>query len=303
MAINGVSNYNAMYGSPYTSKTDNSLDYKSWVNNAADETNALKDRLNLDTDSNTTEAVSGTSSTGSTNSTASTGSTNASTATSTGTSSFLLGYKNTLQNLESVSDPLRLGSRNNVFSKYENALKKLENAVTDKEKTSAQAEVDSAKKDIISAVEAFAKQYNDTVSFLQSNTGRSKTADAQLRSLQRSLSTEGALATVGLSINKSGALQVDEEKLSKALDQSLESVKETLGGQFGIAERAATRATQILDNTPIENIAGESVTGKSSSGNGRNQDLDDFTLFANFAKGGYNLKNYYAVGALLNMLA
>lgn len=299
MAINGVSNYNAMYGSPYTTNTDNSLDYKSWVNNAASETESLKDRLNLNTDSDTTEAVSGTSSTGST---ASTGSTSANTATSTGTSSFLLGYKNTLQNLESASDSLRLSSRNNVFSKYENALKKLENAVTDKEKTSAQAEVDSAKKEIISAVEAFAKQYNDTVSFLQSNTGRSKTADAQLRSLQRSLSTEGALATVGLSINKSGALQVDEAKLSKALDESLESVKDTLGGQFGIAERAATRATQILDNTPIESIAGESVTGKSSSGK-NSSDLDDFTLFANFAKGGYNLKNYYAVGALLNMLA
>lgn len=300
MAINGVSNYNAMYGSPYTSKTDNSLDYKSWVNNAADETNALKDRLNLDTDSNTTEAVSGTSSTGST---ASTGSTSASTATSTGTSSFLIGYKNTLQNLESASDPLRLSSRNNVFSKYENALKKLGNAVTDEEKASAQAEVDSAKKDIISAVEAFAKQYNDTVSFLQSNTGRSETVDAQMRSLQRSLSTEGALATVGLSISKSGALQVDEAKLSKALDESLESVKDTLGGQFGIAERAATRATDILDNTPIESIAGESVSGKSSSGKNSREGLDDFTLFANFAKGGYNLKNYYAVGALLNMLA
>lgn len=298
MAINGVSNYNAMYGSPYTSKTDNSLDYKSWVNNAADETNALKDRLNLDT-----EAVSGTSSAGSTSSTANTGSTGASTATSTGTSSFLIGYKNTLQNLEDVSDPLRLSSRNNVFSKYENALKKLEGAVTDKEKASAQAEVDSAKKEIVSAVESFAKQYNDTVAFLQSNSGRSKTADAQLRSLQRSLSTEGALATVGLSINKSGALQVDEAKLSKVLDESLESVKDTFGGQFGIAERAATRATQILDNTPIESIAGESVSGKSSSGKNSSQNLDDFTLFANFAKGGYNLKNYYAVGALLNMLA
>lgn len=295
MAVNGVSGY------PYSSGYDSSLDYKNWVNNATAESDALKDRLNIDTDSDTkaVESTSGATGAGKTGST-STGS--ARNATSTGTSAFLLGYKRTLQDLEAASDSLRTGSRNNVFSKYESALKKLESAATDEERKSAQAAVDSAKKDIISAVKNFADQYNATLSFMSSNSGQSRTVATQLGSLQRVLSTEGALSRVGLSLDKSGNLQVDEKALNDALDKSYSSVKEALGGQFGIAERAATRATQILDNTPVESIAGESAK-RSSSSTGKNSNLDDFTLFANFAKGGYNLKNYYAVGALLNMLA
>jgi len=302
MAISGVTDYNSLYGSIYGtgSGSDSSLDYQSWVDKATSDAQALEDSLKAGettetqatTESTATEAVE---STAATDSAASTGSTSSDirSATSTGTSSFLLGYKRTLQDLEAVSEQLRLGSRDNVFSKYESALEKLSNATTDDEKAAAQKAVDGAKQDIISAVKEFADQYNDTVSFLSSNAGRSDAVENQLKSMQRALSTEGALATVGLSVSSTGSLQVDEDALGKALDNSFNHVKDTLGGQFGIAERAATRATNILDNASIESIAG--ATDSSS--------ISDFTLFASFAKGGsYNLSNYYAVGALLNTL-
>lgn len=286
MSINAVSNYSSLYGNSYGTNNDPSLDYQNWVDNATAEANKLEESL-------TAKETTSVGSTDNADDSDSTTSSSVKNATSTGTSSFLLGYKRTLQDLESVSGQLRLGSRDNVFSKYENALAKLERAGTDEEKKAAQSAVDAAKKDIISAVKEFASQYNDTVSFLERNVDRSDTVQNQLKSLQRSLSTAGALATVGLSVDASGNLQVDEEKLNKALDDSFNSVKDTLGGQFGIAERAATRATQILDHASIERIAG--ATSSSS--------ISDFTLFANFAtSGGYNLSNYYAVGALLNTL-
>ena len=293
MSINAVSNYNSLYGSSYGVANDSSLDYQNWVDNATADASALEESLAAK-ETTATESTTAASSAASAGDVGSTASSSLKNATSTGTSSFLLGYKRTLEDLESVSEQLRLGSRDNVFSKYESALAKLENAATDEDRKAAQSAVDAAREDVISAVKEFADQYNETVSFLEGNAERSDTVANQLKSMQRALSTEGALATVGLSVSASGSLQVDEDKLGKALDDSFNSVKDTLGGQFGIAERAATRATQILDNASIESIAGATDSGS----------ISDFTLFANFAtSGGYNLSNYYAVGALLNMLA
>jgi hypothetical protein len=110
--------------------------------------------------------------------------------------------------------------------------------------------------------------------------------------------------------------------LNKALtDGRYNSVKETMGGQYGIAQRMGSRATNILDSS-IDTVAGSSSTSSTSStstssntskANSSVSDLfsssnEDsmsayFTSFASFAKSGaYNLSNYYAVGMLLNTL-
>lgn len=294
MAISGVSGFGS------------NNEYQSWVDQAAADKKKLEESLGIDTsESSSTEKTSGSTDTSSTSSKKDTSSTagssyTSSTSRSSSTSTFLLSYKHNLTSLESASESLRLGSRNNVFSKYETAMKDLQRANTDEDKAAAQAAVDKAKEDIITAVKDFAKAYNSAVSFLENNSDRSSTVVRQLNSLKNSLTTEDAMARIGLSFDKSGNLEVDEDKLKDTLDKNYNSVKDIMGGQFGIAERAASKAGYILDHASVEKIAG--VAEKESKGNSIS-DLDDFEIFSKFALGGaYNLTNYYAVGSMLNTL-
>lgn len=287
MAISGVSGFGS------------NNEYQSWVDQAAADKKKLEESLGIDTsESSSTDKTSSTTDKKDTSSTGS--SYTSSTSRSSSTSTFLLSYKHNLTSLESASEALRVGSRNNVFSKYETVMKDLQRANTDEDKAAAQAAVDKAKEDIVTAVKDFAKAYNNAVSFLENNSDRSSTVVRQLNSLKNALTTEDAMARIGLSYDKSGNLQVDEDKLKDTLDKNYNSVKDIMGGQFGMAERAATKASDILDHASVEKIAG--VAEKQSKANSIS-DLDDFEIFSKFALGGaYNLTNYYAVGSMLNTL-
>ena len=287
MAISGVSGFGS------------NNEYQSWVDQAAADKKKLEESLGIDTsESSSTDKTSSTTDKKDTSSTGS--SYTSSTSRSSSTSTFLLSYKHNLTSLESASEALRVGSRTNVFSKYETAMKDLQRANTDEDKAAAQAAVDKAKEDIVTAVKDFAKAYNNAVSFLENNSDRSSTVVRQLNSLKNALTTEDAMARIGLSYDKSGNLQVDEDKLKDTLDKNYNSVKDIMGGQFGMAERAATKASDILDHASVEKIAG--VAEKQSKANSIS-DLDDFEIFSKFALGGaYNLTNYYAVGSMLNTL-
>ncbi len=287
MAISGVSGFGS------------NNEYQSWVDQAAADKKKLEESLGIDTsESSSTDKTSSTTDKKDTSSTGS--SYTSSTSRYSSTSTFLLSYKHNLTSLESASEALRVGSRNNVFSKYETAMKDLQRANTDEDKAAAQAAVDKAKEDIVTAVKDFAKAYNNAVSFLENNSDRSSTVVRQLNSLKNALTTEDAMARIGLSYDKSGNLQVDEDKLKDTLDKNYNSVKDIMGGQFGMAERAATKASDILDHASVEKIAG--VAEKQSKANSIS-DLDDFEIFSKFALGGaYNLTNYYAVGSMLNTL-
>ena len=92
-------------------------------------------------------------------------------------------------------------------------------------------------------------------------------------------------------------------------------VKDVLGGQFGMAERAGEKATTILDMSvneimDIEEVSdtytgsnsSSSSSGSTSSASSKSAMSDSFRQFATFAKSGaYNLSNYYAV-SMLNIL-
>ncbi len=285
MSISAVSGYN----------TGN--EYQKWVDQAAADAEALENRLGVKT-SETTESSSTSETKDSTSSSTSSSSSSTSINRNSSTSTFLLTYKNSLTSLETTADKLRLGNKNNVFAKYETALKDLSRASTDEDKAKAQKAVDAAKDDIVAAIKDFAESYNNAVSFLESNSGRSNAVNSQLASLKRALTTGDAMARIGLSIDKSGKLQVDEKKLKQTLDENYASVKDIMGGQFGIAERAATKASDILDNASVERIAGIS---ESEAGSASADSLDYWTIFSGFAtSGAYNLSNYYAVGSMLN---
>lgn len=223
-----------------------------------------------------------------------------------------------LTDLEDSAAALQIYEKDNVFSKYEEALKKADEAAqsgdADALKT-AQENVEKAFGNIVSAVKTFVDDYNSTISFLKNNNGMTATAADDLASFQRSTLTDKALQTFGLSKDKDGYLSVDEEKLTETLEEGYDFVKETIGGQYGIADRVGNKATKILDSS-VEQILGTNKTSsaeetdkKTNSTNSTNKSSSNYSLpdgmtsFANFAKSGaYNLTNYYAVGMLLNTI-
>ena len=290
------------------------FNYQGWVDNANSRTEALSEQIGYDP-AESTDKTSSSSSTSSTNKTSSSYS-NSSAATSA--SSFLLNYKQSLMDLESASQKLQVGAKDNVFSKYESAVSALSKAGTEDERKAAQAKVDKAQEDIISAITDFADKYNNTISFLESNSNRSAGAARQLESLKRSLPTENAMKkALGMSLSTTGRLQVDKDELKKSLDRGYDLAKDVMGGQYGIAQRTGSKASTILDSS-IDTVVGSSKTQSSSTSKDKNSstagvDFSDlssddsmsayFTSFASFAKSGaYNLSNYYAVGMLLNTL-
>lgn len=314
MAVNSISSYSpsAMFNFQDS--------YKTWEANAKSRTEELEKRV-AELEKQVGSKTDSASGTGSASGSSSASSTNS--ASSVSTSSFLLNYKQKLTDLETASAKLQVGTKDNVYSKYESALEALSKADTEDAKKSAQAKVDKAREDIVSAVTDFADKYNNTISFLQSNSNRGAGVARQQASLERALPTEGALKTLGMKVNTTGKLEVDKDALNKALtDGRYSSVKETMGGTYGIAQRMGSRATNILDSS-IETVAGSSKTSSSASSTNKpastskpsssvsdlfSSSNDDsmsayFTSFASFAKSGaYNLSNYYAVGMLLNTL-
>lgn len=306
MSVSSVYGYN----SPYTNA------YQSWVDTANSQTDSLKDKLGYTEETESTSSSSKTSSSSSTSNTSST----ASSASAKSTSSYLLSMKQVLTDLENASAKLQVSNKNNVFSKYESALAKLSAAGTDEEKKAAQTAVDKAKDEIASAVKDLADKYNSAVSFMSSNAGNSAAMARNLTSLERSIPTEGALKTLGMSVDTTGKLQVDTDEFKKKLDGGYDFVKNTMGGQYGIAQRTGSKASAMLDSS-IDSLLGTSSrasasTAAKASSAAKANDLssllgstDDmstayFSSFANFAKSGaFNLSNYYAVGMMLNTFA
>lgn len=163
---------------------------------------------------------------------------------------------------------------------------------------------------ITDAVQDLVDSYNSVTNLLEANSGRGRGTATHLASFQRGMAHEKTLAALGISTNKAGDLVLDKEKLVEALEKDYDFVVDTLGGQFGLAEKAAEKADRALSDSVqriVSNDLGGSSSGSSASGGGAGSSAsagNAYTQFANFVAGGaYNLANYYAVGMLLNTMA
>lgn len=120
--------------------------------------------------------------------------------------------------------------KDNVFSKLDSAWNDVANG---------KGTVDGLSKavnDVVSAVKNFADEYNYTVSYLKKNVGQGSGISNQLESLQRGIPNEKTLKAMGMSVDKNGNLQVDENKLREALVSSAGSYVDDEGKiQSGIS--------------------------------------------------------------------
>ena len=139
---------------------------------------------------------------------------------------------------------------------------------------------------------------------------------------------EGKLQN-GITFDESGKMQIDPKNSTllvddkgnltytgdrKSLTSGSDFVKESIGGQYGMADRIGNKATAALDSS-ISSILGSDAPEAEAIKEAEKKDAgtygstkkqstmsDSFLQFASFAKSGaYNLSNYYAVN-MLNML-
>ncbi len=166
--------------------------------------------------------------------------------------------------------------------------------------------------DVVAAVKDLVDKYNSVTSMLSANAGRGSGAASHLASFQRGMADKKTLAAIGINFDEYGKMHVDEDKLKESLENDYNWTRDMIGGQFGIAQKAATRADSALSDS-VQSIVDKDL----SNGQGSGSDSDSvtsavtkgigsssFQYFSSFARGGaFNLSNYYAVGMLLNTLA
>lgn len=165
--------------------------------------------------------------------------------------------------------------------------------------------------DVVSAVKDLVDSYNSVSSMLSANSGRGTGVASHLESFKRGMADEKTLNAIGISFDKNGKMQLDEDKLKEALETDYEWTKNIISGQYGIAEKAAAKADKALSDSVQSIVDKDLSTGQSSDSNNSSNafsasgiNSSSFQYFASFARGGaFNLSNYYAVGMLLNTLA
>ena len=296
MAISGISS--SSYGSYTYGGYSSLIDSNSWYDKANEDAEKMKESTGTKTSSSTS-------------------STSTAKAISS-TSSFLMEYQTRLEDLEAAAAKLQTSKKDNVFSNYDAVRAEYSKTqITGNEDGSVMdKKMSDATDDVVDATKDFIDQLNGTISFLSKNSGHSATVAFQLASLQRTIPSDKALAKIGISVNTKGELSMDEDKFREALQKDPELVKDLLGGQFGMAERAGDKATQILDMSVNEIMGGSTASSDSTSSStssssssvsgttssSKSTMSDSFRQFANFARSGaYNLSNYYAV-SMLNIL-
>lgn len=166
--------------------------------------------------------------------------------------------------------------------------------------------------DVVSAVKDLVNSYNSVTSMLSANSGRGTGVANHLESFKRGMADEKTLAAIGITFDKEGNMKLDEDALKESLERDYDWTKNIISGQYGMAEKAATKADKALSDS-VQSIVDKDLSGdkKSDSSTGTSSALSanginssSFQYFAAFTKGGaFNLSNYYAVGMLLNTLA
>ena len=176
-------------------------------------------------------------------------------------------------------------------------------------KTQVYTGVDEDK--VVSAVKDLVDKYNSVSSMLSANSGRGSGAATHLSSFQRGMADKKTLKALGITFDDYGKMHLDEDTLKESLRKDYAWTSEAIGGQFGIAQKAASRADQALSDS-VQNIVDKDLSkgqessdsGLGAAASGKGISSSSFQYFSAFARGGaFNLSNYYAVGMLLNTLA
>ncbi|MDO5601336.1 MAG: flagellar filament capping protein FliD [Oscillospiraceae bacterium] len=158
----------------------------------------------------------------------------------------------------------------------------------------------SAMKDLVSS-------YNQTIKFLNDNSGMGTGVKQQLNRLLRSPLSGTSMKAVGISQNKDGTLKFDEAAFEKSLSDNPDLTKEIISGNYSISESIYNNArhgmnissAQLLNTSQSSNFYSSALESlKSTAEDNPYQFLQSYSR-----QGAYNLSNYNLVGLLINLNA
>ncbi len=151
---------------------------------------------------------------------------------------------------------------------------------------------------VVSAVKDLVGSYNDTLKMLAKNTDRGSGVERQLARMLQMPISEKSLELVGISQDKNGLLQLDENKLRENIGKNPALTKEVLGGSFSMAQTMFENGRQGLSQSGASLI--ENDIGIAQN----NYENNMFTIMGTFGRTSpFAMSNMYTVGSLLNLLA
>lgn len=168
-------------------------------------------------------------------------------------------YKNLYSNSDSASSDAANDALSSAFSKYTDKANgfysKFTPAMTNLKDSSA-AVKESLSSDstdsvdtMLKKIKSFASDYTTASKTLQSNKNVSTAVSSMANSFSSMKFMNASMSSIGISMDKSGGMTVDEEKLTEALTNNLDQVKSILGGKNGVAAMANAKATSALSNS------------------------------------------------------
>ena len=147
-------------------------------------------------------------------------------------------------------------------------------------KTSAStlAATDFSSKDtssIVKNVKQFASDYSSTVNFLTTNKSVSTGVSNLATSFSSTKYNSRAYDSIGIKVDSSGRLTVDETKLTSALSSDADRVKELLGGSNGLASKTVGRVN-VAENTASNLVPFPTISNRAYNGITQGMLLDIF---------------------------
>jgi len=129
----------------------------------------------------------------------------------------------------------------------------------------AEKEAVGAARDMADDIQALLNKYNDTVTYLQDKRGMSTRFDSvNLRSAGETQEFTHSLKDIGVSVDFTGALTTDKEKLTTALQESPDKVAKALG-EGGLADRIEKSVSQSSYQTGRLSPTINSLAARSTS--------------------------------------
>lgn len=164
--------------------------------------------------------------------------------------------KDTFTELDSYTD-----TANKFYTGFFTNTKDLQSS----SKTLANTDFSSGKtEDIVKSVKQFADDYNKTNSFLKDNAKLSSRISNLAMSFDSAKYSRNSLESIGVNVDSSGKLSVDEAKLSSALSENSKEVGNILGKK-GLANQTYNKVAAAMDNSadlvPFPSIANKAPNG------------------------------------------
>ena len=156
-------------------------------------------------------------------------------------------FKEKFSELKDSASKLKSYSSDSVFvKKYES--KNTEKTALENNTADSKKVTEDQNTNIINAVEKFASNYNDAVTFLKNNSDKSQKISDLAQSYTNIFKyNKSILSGIGINVDANGKLTVDKDKLANAIKENKNAVRNALGDSTsGVANKVYNKTTVAM---------------------------------------------------------